>query len=156
MKAIVVSGNDLREMGSWSAPLRFLVTEHKAAFEDLMTKFTVDDLITLAAKLPFNQEVFEAISSRVHPSNVTDLHQWLRQNNRGAIKTRHIAAYVAAAIDGLKSRMMEEYLATKRAAVARLGLLRDVSKIINDHGAADVMKAILREGETHGSAEGGG
>lgn len=148
-KTAVVSASELARQGRWDAQYHVLLAEHKELAEDLHATLTEDELIRLAADLPFNQDAANAIWPRqgniYRPEFLETLAKKQRGGNSERVRKRWLAAYCAAAAQGTVGHVLEEVLELSRQKEKKLLHLKSVLNLARDKNLPLLTAALKRD-----------
>lgn len=141
-----VSSSLIARMGRMDAGFLLLAQQHLALVDELIARFTREELLDLAGKLPFDAAAAKKVapSTRVEPSYYAQPSKFLlwlgRQSN-----LNNIAVYVAAAGQYAASKLLTEVL---ELAKQKLALVKRTQGLLNlaKEKKADLLFAAFKAG----------
>lgn len=156
-KFTTVSSDHLNQVGRLDAQFVVLLEEHRPLYEELMTKFTRQELVALAKALPYSDKAARAVCVAMSGGTFerrrgeSYFHEWLDaiEANKSLIPRKHsdVAAYCAAAACGARLAIMEEVLELARKKLETIERLVALVDAARDKGATILGQVLAQKRE---------
>lgn len=153
MRSGVIPSAELGGGERRDAKFHLLMEEHRPAYDELMSKYTLEEVVELAKRLPYHQSAANSVSMQHTPISRTGLFKWfddMAKTPETMIRKRirfhqTVSVYVAATSQWTASRVLTEVLELSKQKHALLIDLKATLNAAKAKGAERLVEAFQRK-----------
>lgn len=146
-KVTITSSKTIERFGRMDAKFMALSEKHLPLIDELLNKFTHEELLALAKRLPFDEYAACAINQTAtfcfSDRNPKRFFEWLGRQKRAT----NTAVYVAAAAQYTIAKILEEMVEIAKRKLAAITEMHALLKLSKDKEAPLLFAALKRGGE---------
>jgi hypothetical protein len=152
VKTGTVQFSDLGKTGRMDAGFHLLLAAHRPLYDELMAKFSREELVQLALALPYDRDAARAVAPEMTTAENrgeayfrdTWLGKWAKKKSAWPRQHSDLAVYCAAASQQATSKVLEGVLAQRKEQLEKVRALKSLWDLAAGKGAKVFQEAIVR------------